>query len=222
MQSIVINRKVTAACQTVIKLRVLAKCHDPVCLLSQVPHDFQLNTYRRRERRTLLAESDFWSAFLHSAECHFIVNTGLHSQHVKCALCQNSMALPWVTDVEEGLQVWRVVANVKRSRQRKRGVPSDFGTRAGLRNSLEQNGNLQKVLGREKNSVLNITGSAEGNRLLWKICAQSGGYRENMSFNSLDGTVCTGFNWLRIETSGGSWLGKEVLAFSRGQCSMNN
>jgi hypothetical protein len=81
------------------------------------------------------------------------------------------MALPWVTDVEEGLQVWRVVANVKRSRQRKRGVPSDFGTRAGLRNSLEQNGNLQKVLGREKNSVLNITGSAEGNRLLWKICA---------------------------------------------------
>jgi hypothetical protein len=81
------------------------------------------------------------------------------------------MALPRVADEEEGLQVWRVAANVKRTGQRKRGVTSDFGTRAGLRNSLEQNRNLQKVFGREKNSVLNRIGSVEGNRLLWKICA---------------------------------------------------
>jgi hypothetical protein len=46
-----------------------------------------------------------------------------------------------------------------------------WGPRAGLRNSLEQNRNLQKVLGREKNSVLNMIGSAEGNRLHWKMCA---------------------------------------------------
>jgi len=61
------------------------------------------------------------------------------------------MALPRVADREEGLQVWRVAANVKLTGQRKRGVPSDFGARTGLRNSLQQNGNLQKVLGREKN-----------------------------------------------------------------------
>ena len=52
---------------------------------------------------------------------------------------------------------------------------------AGLLNSLEQNRNLQKVLGRENNSVLNTIGSAEGNRLHWKICAWSGRYHENMS-----------------------------------------
>ena len=48
------------------------------------------------------------------------------------------MALPRVAEGEEGLQVWRVAANVKRTGQRKRGVTSHFGTRAGLRNSLEQ------------------------------------------------------------------------------------
>jgi hypothetical protein len=80
------------------------------------------------------------------------------------------MVLSRVADGDEGLQVWRVAANDKRTGQRKRGVPSDFGTRAGLRNSLEQNRNLQKVLGRDKNSILNMIGSAEGNRLLWKIC----------------------------------------------------
>ena len=90
---------------------------------------------------------------------------------MKCALCQNSMALPRVADGEEGLQVWKVAANFKHTGQRKRGVTSDSGTTAGLRNSLEQNRNLQKVLGRENNSVLNRIGSAEGNRLLWKICA---------------------------------------------------
>ena len=60
------------------------------------------------------------------------------------------MALPRVADGEEGLQVWRVAANVKRTGQRNMGVSSDVGTKAGLRNSLEQNRNLWEVPGREK------------------------------------------------------------------------
>jgi hypothetical protein len=86
------------------------------------------------------------------------------------------MAFPRVAAGEVGLQVLRVAANVKHTGQRKRGVPSDFGTRAGLWNCLQQNGNLHKVLGREKILTLNLIGSAEGNSVLWKVCALSGRY----------------------------------------------
>jgi hypothetical protein len=49
--------------------------------------------------------------------------------HVKWVTCHHSMARPQVADGDEGLQIWRVAANIlnKQSRTADRGWPSSLG-----------------------------------------------------------------------------------------------
>jgi hypothetical protein len=54
--------------------------------------------------------------------------------HVKCVPCQHGMARPQVADGGEGLQIWRVVANIlnKQSRTADKGWPSSLGVGRGI------------------------------------------------------------------------------------------
>jgi hypothetical protein len=53
--------------------------------------------------------------------------------HVKCVPCHHGMARPQVADGGEGLQIWRVAANIlnKQSRTADKGWPSSVGVGQG-------------------------------------------------------------------------------------------
>jgi hypothetical protein len=59
------------------------------------------------------------------------------SGHVKWVPCHHGMARPQVADGGEGLQVWRVAANIlnKQSRTADKGWPSSLGVGRGANNS---------------------------------------------------------------------------------------
>jgi hypothetical protein len=53
--------------------------------------------------------------------------------HVKWAPCHHGMARPQVADGGDGLQIWRLAANIlnKKSRTADKGWPSSFGVGGG-------------------------------------------------------------------------------------------
>jgi hypothetical protein len=58
------------------------------------------------------------------------------ASHVKWVPCQHGMARPQIADGGDGLQIWRVAANIlnKRPRQPTRGGPPDWGVGRGANN----------------------------------------------------------------------------------------
>jgi hypothetical protein len=67
----------------------------------------------------------FWSVSV--VDKYFNVTTS--SNHVKLDLCHHGMVRPRVADRGDGLQIWRVAANIfnKQSRTADRGGPTAWG-----------------------------------------------------------------------------------------------
>jgi hypothetical protein len=63
--------------------------------------------------------------------------TQTNLSHVIWVLCHNGMARPKVVDGGNGLQIWRVAANIlnKQSRMAEKGWPSSLGVGCGVNNS---------------------------------------------------------------------------------------
>jgi hypothetical protein len=70
--------------------------------------------------------------------------------HVKWVPCFHGMACPQVADGGEGLQIWRVAADIlnKQSRTADKGWPSSLGVGRGANNSHRNKRNMYEMLQR--------------------------------------------------------------------------